>query len=42
VENMLWIGKSSAELLKQHNIQTISDIAKDENKVLLEQLLDKN
>jgi nucleotidyltransferase/DNA polymerase involved in DNA repair len=39
---MFFIGKSTAQLLKKHGINTIGDIAKKENNDKLEQLLDKN
>jgi nucleotidyltransferase/DNA polymerase involved in DNA repair len=39
---MLFIGKSSANLLRKHGINTIADIANAKNQALLEELLDKN
>ncbi|MDR0985831.1 MAG: DNA polymerase IV [Mycoplasmataceae bacterium] len=42
IHNMLWIGKRTAQLLVENNIKTIGDIANENNKDLLKNLLDKN
>jgi nucleotidyltransferase/DNA polymerase involved in DNA repair len=39
---MLFIGKSIAQLLRKHHINTIGDIANKANNDLVERLLDKN
>jgi nucleotidyltransferase/DNA polymerase involved in DNA repair len=39
---MLWIGKSTAELLRRHGIKTIGDMANKKNNQLVQKLLDKN
>jgi nucleotidyltransferase/DNA polymerase involved in DNA repair len=39
---MFWIGRSTAQLLRKNGITTIGDLAKKENKSLLQKLLDKN
>lgn len=42
INEMLWIGKSTADLLKKNNIKIIGDLIKQDNKKLIQQLLDKN
>jgi nucleotidyltransferase/DNA polymerase involved in DNA repair len=39
---MFFIGKSTAQLLRKHHINTIGDIANKTNNNLIAHLLDKN
>lgn len=42
INEMLWIGKSTASLLKSHGIKTIGDMVEQPNRDIIQKLLDKN